>query len=289
MWEKSGSPRSNRFLRSSQSGSTLVRVITAFALIPIVLSVLWVPQLELGFLALVAAFGFVGAREFYHIATAKGRSPESTLGQIACVAMVCATWWNNLSIVLLVFFVALMLAALLPILRGHISMDDLTTTVFGLVYVGVIGAHFPLLHMQPVIGAGLVTMALTAVILSDTGAYFTGRAIGRHKLAPKVSPGKTIEGSIGGILGAAVGMLVIYGIREYLGTERLPDWHIARYVVVGVVLAVASQVGDLMESMLKRDAGVKDSGNILPGHGGVLDRCDGILFAGPVMYYLLNI
>ncbi len=84
-------------------------------------------------------------------------------------------------------------------------------------------------------------------------------------------------------------MAIIYGMRNYWDTPLLPDWTLLRYVVVGLVLAAAGQVGDLVESMLKRDAGVKDSGSILPGHGGVLDRCDGFLFAGPVMYYLLII
>jgi len=125
------------------------------------------------------------------------------------------------------------------------------------------------------------------VALSDTGAYFAGKNFGRHKMAPRVSPKKTWEGSIGGLLLAMAGIGVIYGIHNYTQTKYLPAWPLYRYVLVGLVLAIVGQVGDLVESMLKRDAGVKDSGQVLPGHGGVLDRCDGFLFAGPVMYYLL--
>jgi phosphatidate cytidylyltransferase len=270
------------------TGSTLLRVLTALTLIPIVLAVLWVPVLRPGFVLLVTAFAFVGGREFYTIAKARGRAPEATLGAVGCAAIAASAWCNSIYIVLLVFFTAMLLAALLPILRGHISMDDLFATVFGLVYVGVIGAHFVLLHRQSGLGPGLVTMALTAVALSDTGAYFTGRAIGRHKLAPKVSPGKTVEGALGGIVAAGAGMVAIYALQQAYASALLPEWNVVAYVLVGVLLAVVSQVGDLVESMLKRDAGVKDSGNILPGHGGVLDRCDGILFAAPVMYYLLH-
>ena len=134
----------------------------------------------------------------------------------------------------------------------------------------------------------LLAVLLTAVICSDTGAYFAGRSLGRHKLAPKVSPNKTWEGSVGGVLAAVAGMAVLYGLRGALrGVVMLPAWPVLVYVLVGVVLAVIGQVGDLAESMLKRDAGVKDSGGIFPGHGGVLDRCDGILFAAPALYYMV--
>lgn len=276
-------------MRNPERGSVWIRLLTAGVLIPIVLALLWVPRLHYGFILLVAAFAFVGAREFYAMAKAKGHNPAATLGAIGCAAMAGAAYWNNLSIVLLAFFFTMMSAAFLLILREKPSMDDLATTVFGLVYVGLIAAHFSLLQQQAGLGPGLVSMALTAVILSDTGAYFTGKSIGRHKLAPRVSPGKTIEGSIGGLIAAAVGMAIVYGIKHGLDTSALPDWPVWRYMLVGVVLAVAGQVGDLVESMLKRDAGVKDSGSILPGHGGVLDRCDGFIFAAPVMYYLLTL
>jgi phosphatidate cytidylyltransferase len=188
---------------------------------------------------------------------------------------------------MLVYFLGVIIAAWLHILRGHPTLDDLAVTVFGMTYVGLVAAHYSLLHAMDPLGAGLVTMTLAAVALSDTGAYFAGKNFGRHKMAPRVSPKKTWEGSIGGLLLAMAGMGVIYGIHEYTQTKYLPAWPLYRYVFVGLVLAIVGQVGDLVESMLKRDAGVKDSGQVLPGHGGVLDRCDGFLFAGPVMYYLL--
>lgn len=276
-------------MRNPERGSVWLRLLTALVLIPIVLAVLWVPSLHLGFIAVVAAFAFVGGREYYQLAKAKGHNPEAGIGELACAGIAIAAYWNSLYLVLLVFFVAVMLTAWLHIVRGHPNMDDLAVTVFGLVYVGLIAAHFVLLHRDPILGPGLVTLMMAAIALSDTGGFIAGKAFGKHKMAPRVSPGKTWEGSAGGFLLAAVGMTVIYTIRHYTDTPSLPDWTLARYILVGLVLAAAGQVGDLVESMLKRDAGVKDSGTVLPGHGGVLDRCDGFLFAAPVMYYLLNI
>ncbi|MFM1919118.1 MAG: hypothetical protein RLZZ303_752 [Candidatus Hydrogenedentota bacterium] len=273
--------------RDPRRGSVAIRLLTAGVLIPIVLALLWVPALHVGFVLFVAAFAFIGAREYYQLAKAKGHNPEAGVGELACAILACAAWWNNLNLILLVFFITVLVAAWLHIVRGHPSMDDLAVTVFGLVYIGLIAAHFTLLQSVEVVGPGLVTMTLAAIALSDTGAYFTGKSIGRHKMAPRVSPGKTWEGSAGGFVWAAAGMAIIYAIRVNTDTPLLPDWTLLRYVVVGLVLAMAGQVGDLVESMLKRDAGVKDSGAILPGHGGVLDRCDGFLFAAPVMYYLL--
>ncbi|MBI1319841.1 MAG: hypothetical protein GC168_13000 [Candidatus Hydrogenedens sp.] len=267
-------------------GSVFVRLITALVLIAVAVALIWVPRLDYGFMGLVAVFAFVGAREYYQMASAKGHNPEAVLGEWVCGALAFSAIWNDLRLTMLVFFVGVMLAAWLHILRGHPTLDDLAVTVFGMTYVGLIAAHFSLLHAKPVIGPGLVTMTLAAVALSDTGAYFAGKNFGRHKMAPRVSPKKTWEGSIGGLITAMLGMGLLFAVRDYLHTKYLPEWPLYRYIAIGLVLAIAGQVGDLVESMLKRDAGVKDSGQVLPGHGGVLDRCDGFLFAGPVMYYL---
>ncbi len=135
----------------------------------------------------------------------------------------------------------------------------------------------------------LLAGSLAGVALADTGAYFTGKTIGRHKLAPLVSPNKTIEGAVGGIVWAILGMAVVFTLRGWFGWEVFPAWPLWRYVATGVLLAFFSQIGDLAESMLKRDAGIKDTGDIFPGHGGVLDRCDGFLIAAPLLYWLAAI
>jgi phosphatidate cytidylyltransferase len=121
-------------------------------------------------------------------------------------------------------------------------------------------------------------MLLAIVMLSDTFAFFVGHAIGRHRLAPTISPGKTVEGALGGLAGGIFGAL---GAREF-GLPHVPLGHA---ILLGVLVAALGIAGDLFESLLKRWAGVKDSGGLFPGHGGMLDRMDSLLFAAPVLYY----
>jgi phosphatidate cytidylyltransferase len=163
----------------------------------------------------------------------------------------------------------------------------LASSLFGIFYVGWMGAHFTLLQSTPVIGPGLVTILMLAVAVTDAFAYLGGRAFGRTKLAPLISPNKTREGAVSGFLFTLLAMLILWTLRKQGYGDALPDWSLPRYIGTGAVLSVVGQIGDLAESCLKRSAGVKDSGSIFPGHGGVLDRCDGMLFAAPVLYYMI--
>lgn len=149
----------------------------------------------------------------------------------------------------------------------------------GLVYVPLLVSAVPLLKVAG--HAHWVTLTLCMAFFSDTVAYFFGRAFGKHKLYEAVSPKKTIEGSIGGVLGAC---LATVGVGHYWLTPELPTLHA---LGLGVVGSASGQAGDLVESMLKRTYGVKDSSNLLPGHGGMLDRIDAMLFVAPVTYYYL--
>ncbi len=150
---------------------------------------------------------------------------------------------------------------------------------FGVSYVGFLGAHLVLLYQLPAGSAWiLVLTAITAG--SDSGAYYSGRALGKHKLCPRVSPNKTVEGAIGG-LAAGVVMAVLMTLLLRLQVS----WFFL--VPATIFLAGVGIVGDLTESIIKRATGAKDSGTLLGGHGGVLDRVDSLLFAAPVLYYLL--
>lgn len=122
-----------------------------------------------------------------------------------------------------------------------------------------------------------ISLLLAVIISSDVFAYFTGHAIGRHKLAPQVSPGKTVEGAIGGLVGAALASALI-------ATYLFKDQSLGLVVVIGVLVAIAGIVGDLLESLFKRYVGAKDSGTLFPGHGGALDRMDAFILAAPLLY-----
>jgi phosphatidate cytidylyltransferase len=146
-------------------------------------------------------------------------------------------------------------------------------------YVGPLFPFFALVRNGPN-GIALLVLMLLLVILADTGAYFVGRAIGRHKLAVKVSPGKTIEGALGGIIASIAGGLIL---RPWL----VADWNIARLMIFAALVAILAIIGDLANSAFKRVAGVKDSGWIFPGHGGLLDRVDGLVFTTPFFAWLV--
>ena len=134
-------------------------------------------------------------------------------------------------------------------------------------------------------GTGLVLIPLVAAFSSDTLALFTGMALGRHKLAPLVSPKKTVEGALGGLVGGMVGM-VLFRIIYFLCTEV--TFHIVWCVALGLLGAVAGQLGDLVFSAVKREFGIKDYGRLLPGHGGVLDRFDSVIFAAPLIWLVVR-
>lgn len=168
-------------------------------------------------------------------------------------------------------------------------MMDATSAVFGLIYVGLTLLSIPLLRDQPN-GPTLIVFLLCAVWAGDIAALYVGRAWGRRKLAPSLSPNKTWEGAIGSVAGSVLVTGILMGIASLLSR-----WDVARFsfvdeawwwwLVLAVIVNVAAQVGDLAESALKRSAGVKDSGTLLPGHGGVLDRIDALLLAAPVLWY----
>jgi len=147
----------------------------------------------------------------------------------------------------------------------------LASAGFGVFYVGGLLAALPLLHAR--MGSAWVALTIAVTFGNDTGAYFTGRALGRHKLAPAISPGKTVEGALGGL---AANLAVVFTARALF----MPALGLRDCVMIGVPAAIVGPGGDLVESLLKRAAGAKDSGRLLPGHGGILDRIDALLFVG---------
>jgi phosphatidate cytidylyltransferase len=157
-------------------------------------------------------------------------------------------------------------------------VERLSKQMMGLVYIPVLLGHLILLRNGPE-GLLWTIMLLAMVFANDTGAYYVGHSIGRRKLCPTISPGKTVEGAVGGLAAGAVVACIV----SLLALPRLSWWSC---IGLALVTGAGSQIGDLTESALKRSAAVKDSGRFFPGHGGILDRIDGLLFAAPVVYYL---
>jgi phosphatidate cytidylyltransferase len=162
------------------------------------------------------------------------------------------------------------------------------TTILGVIYVGFLSSHIVLLRELPLqtgnayaTGSSFVFLAFVVTWASDTGAYFVGTLLGRHPLLPRISRNKTREGAVGGVLFAILGALV----ARYTFAPYMDLW---QAVLLGILGSVVGMAGDLVESMLKRDVDVKDASETIPGHGGVLDRFDSLLFTAPLIYYILK-
>ena len=269
-----------------EQGGFMARVGTALVLVPATLVLIWAPWLGMAFTLFITWLALVGLREFLAMADRRSLEPESFSTAATVVVLLLTAYFipQRLGIMFTAMFMFLAICHLF--LFRH-TVSGLATATLGIVYAGWLPAHFILLHGIVPAGPGLLTLLLVAVALSDSGAYVIGKAFGRTKLAPKVSPNKSWEGALAGVIGGMLGALACYAVHTVFDWGAFPAWSWKQYLFAGAVLAIAGQFGDLVESMMKRDAGVKDSGSIFPGHGGVLDRCDGYLFAGPALYYLL--
>ncbi len=160
----------------------------------------------------------------------------------------------------------------------HSTLEQISNTFFGELYIGFLLGYLISIRQYEE-GRKLIFMLFLIIWLGDTFAYYIGSLLGNHKLAPAISPNKSLEGALGGLGGSLVGVLV----AQYWFSLPISAFH---GVILGLVSGVAGQMGDLCESMLKRNLKVKDSGFLIPGHGGVLDRLDSVLFSAPVFYYI---
>lgn len=264
----------------------LPRLVTGVIVLAVVLTLAWVEPLRPGFALLVVLFAGIGLYEFFTLAHKRGITEDGIGVILAGIILVASGYLADERITSCILLGAILIAMAIELTRESPNLAAIAASAFGIVYIGWFGAHLLFLHNDPDLGPGFVMILLVAIVLSDTGAYFAGNLFGKNKLAPKISPGKTREGAVGGLFLAMVGMGVIYAIQQNLTQPIFPDWSLTRYLVAGAALSVAGQLGDLLESAIKRDAGVKDSGTIFPGHGGMLDRCDSIIFAAPVLYYI---
>jgi phosphatidate cytidylyltransferase len=254
------------------------RLITAAVGIPLVIGLVWIGGLV--FAAVVALALAIGYWEFQRALKVE-RSPSTYLliGLSAALALAALAGEDAVLPVL----TAGVLASLLLLIVAGVAPEHLGDWSFGLagvLYVGLLGQHAVALRELDA-GRNWLYLAIFTTFATDTGAYAVGRLFGRHKLAPRLSPGKTIEGSVGGLVVGAVAAWVLGMLLDL-------DRPAAAMLALGAAASIAGQAGDLAESLIKRSAGVKDMGAIFPGHGGVLDRLDSLLFVIPLVYYAVR-
>ncbi len=271
---------------SQPRNNLMLRVITALILLPVVLTLLWAPPLRAGFAVLVAFIAMTALHEFLNLLRVRHIPTHEPMAHLGALALIAAAWFGDTVYLNAALVAGLVAVGLAGIVIAPPSAAGISGAFAALIYTAWCPAHVLLLHQFDPEGPGLVMFMVVTVVLTDTAAYFTGKAIGRHPLAPVVSPKKTWEGSIGGFVFAIAGALALYWLDRRYGWSVYPDWTPLRYALTAAALSIVAQVSDLVKSAVKRDAGVKDSGHLLPGHGGALDRFDGFLFAAPVLYYM---
>ena len=229
------------------------------------------------------------SREYTEILKHKGFLPSFKIIVISALLFGIAVYYKTFEIVPFIVMITVFASLMWVLFRGKQPyIANVATTIFGAMYCGWFPLHLLMLRqvgetsstgIPYPIGAGFCVLVLFAVAVTDIFCYFVGCKFGRHKLAPVISPNKTIEGSIGGSVMCLI-FSVIIGFP--LG---LSLYHV---IILGILIAIFAQIGDLCESMIKRDAGVKDSSNILPGHGGIMDRVDSYLLTFVVVYYYVQ-
>lgn len=258
----------------------MLRILSALVLLPIVLGTIWflppIGTLVLALVALVAAFF-----EYVSIAERLGADVYVLVSLIATMAAAVAMVTPGVPLDI-VFISALIVVGGMAVGVGQpeaARLHEAAASVFPLVYLGVpLGA---LAAVRLSVGREALVLLVAIIVISDTGQYYAGRTLGRHPLAAAISPKKTIEGAIGGLVAGTLAALAI-------GRYWLPGIPPFGLALLGAALVALGIVGDLFESMLKRSAGVKDSSALIPGHGGILDRIDSWLFAAPVYYVFLR-
>ncbi|MDY0093942.1 MAG: phosphatidate cytidylyltransferase [Candidatus Vecturithrix sp.] len=259
------------------------RVITSIIGLAVLLALIGWGNLLIFWLVISSAT-VIGLMEFYKMIQARELPvyffPGVVLGWLFSLSALVSSSFPVLSLTnftLTLSVLAVFLYALL--LRQSLSecISALAITMFGICYVVWLFNHLTFLRALPH-GKHFVFYLLLIIWSGDTGAYYTGSFFGKHKLAPVISPKKTLEGALGGTAASVIASLIAK-------LTFLPLLSYTHALVLALLMAVIAQLGDLCESMLKRSANVKDSGTLLPGHGGILDRVDGVMFAAPVLYY----
>ena len=269
------------------------RILVAVIGIPLLLLVLcWAPHWATA--ALLAALGVIGAHEL--LAAVSGAEKTKSLWVLAGFMAVCTVFstyagmeaykgtvlvavpWLLCASVVLLFLLAVRWFGR----ENAVAFQDVCAVLLGGVAIPLAMSCLLRLRLME-FGGGLVLMPLVAAFMSDSAALFTGMACGKHKLAPKASPKKTVEGAVGGLVGGIVGMVLFRIVFFFVTVQALS---IGWCMVIGLVGAFMGQLGDLSFSVIKRQCGIKDYGRLLPGHGGVLDRFDSVIFAAPVVWMI---
>jgi phosphatidate cytidylyltransferase len=271
----------------------VARLVTAAVLLPILVVSIIFPQLSLLFVLLTAAALVVALFEFWLLARKQQIRADAAAGLLSAAALLTVFYFTEpgklpdllmIQLTLILLTIGSLVAAMLRGAPFDRMITSAGVTVLGVMYIVLLGGHMVALRVGfgPELSKHLLAFFFLVIMGADAAAYYGGRAFGKHKLAPAISPGKTWEGAVAGMLAS----LLIAAAAHYWFFPELPT----KFALpLAALMNVVSVIGDLTESALKRSAGAKDTARILPGHGGVLDRLDSLLFNAPVIYYFARL
>ncbi|MGH9968248.1 MAG: phosphatidate cytidylyltransferase [Pyrinomonadaceae bacterium] len=268
------------------------RIITAAVVLPFLIASILISWLQPLFMALAGAAMVLGLYEFYVLAKRRDLKPDTAAGFLGAAALFTVFCFHEpgrssevlltqlIQLILIVFTAGTLVAVTLRGAPFDKIIGSTGATILGVLYVVLLGGHLVAVRngFEQTLSAHLLSFFFLVVMGADTGAYYVGRAIGKHKLAPSISPGKTWEGVVGGLVAG----LLMATVAHFWFFRDLP---LKVALPLAALMTIVGIFGDLTESALKRSVGAKDAANILPGHGGLLDRLDSLLFNAPVIYY----
>jgi phosphatidate cytidylyltransferase len=253
------------------------RILTTVIGLPLLIAIIWFG--EPWFTLLIAAMAGLGSWEFYRMSGQLKLQPITYLGMVWVLLIILSPHcpYNATTPFLITSAIVISLIWLLFRSPRNHAFTNWAWTIAGILYIGWMLSYWVELRSLEA-GKELVFWAMLTTFASDTAAFFIGRRWGKHALAPSISPGKTWEGATGGLLVSVIASLILRAIFPL----PFSYWQIA---LLGCVISLFAQLGDLVESLLKRNTGVKDAGKLIPGHGGILDRIDSLIFTGVIVYY----
>jgi len=261
------------------------RVITALLVLPLLVVVVWFDKPLPWFTVFIAIWGLLAVYEFYRLVGVSGIYSLTVFGLFFTLLIIISPHCPSPFAAPLLVTLAVVLPLIWLVLRQRVegAFTGWAWMVVGFLYVGWMLSFLVDLRLEEA-GRNWVFFTLFTTFGSDTAAYFVGRVLGRHRLAPRISPHKSWEGAIGGLLGAAAVSLLFTLSTPLYKTLSLITLSLGQGIVLALLVSIFGQIGDLAESLLKRNTGVKESGTVFPGHGGFLDRMDSVVFAGVTVY-----
>jgi len=262
-----------------------IRLFSAFLGIIILVIIVGAPGIYLNIA--ITFIALMGLNEMFNAFRAANMKPVRWIGYISVLFVLFSQVpenINNYSVIYLLFFTVVLTLFLHVVLSNKITYVDISVTLLAIFYITFL---FSFIILTRNMGKGhlYIWFILIGGWVTDSAAYFIGKFFGKHKLIPTISPKKTIEGAVGGIVICTL-VMYIYGLA--INTYYSIDISTIHYIILGIIVSIFGQIGDLSASAIKRSTTIKDFGNIMPGHGGIIDRFDSILFVAPIVYFYLT-